>query len=122
MLTLFAAYGAYAMGGLYLAAGLNHFINPRFYLPIMPPWVPRPLLAQYVAGFFEMAFGAGVLFAATRSPAAWGLILLLVAIFPANVYMLQQRRTGRFRKIPEWSLWLRLPLQAVLIAWAWLYT
>lgn len=110
------------MGAFYIAAGLNHFANPHFYMPIMPPWVPRPLLAQYLAGVCEVLLGAGVLFTETRSIAAWGLILLLVAIFPANVYMLQQKRAGRFRKIPKWSLWLRLPVQAVLIAWAWLYT
>ena len=84
----------------------------------MPPYLPAPVLLNYVAGAAEIVLGIGLLFPLTRPGAAWGIIALLIAVFPANWYMYQQG----FSTIPSWVLLARLPLQLVLIAWAWWYT
>ena len=104
---------------IYVVAGLNHFINPKTYLAIMPPYIPAHSLMVMVSGVAEILLGLGLLFQATRSLAAWGLILLLIAVFPANVYMVT---SNRFRKFPIWLRWARLPLQGILIWWAYYYT
>ncbi len=101
---------------VFIAAGLNHFRNPAFYASIVPPGFPSPRLLVLLSGIFEIAGGAGLVIRPLRRAAGWGLILLLVAVFPANVYMAMHPR--RF-SIAEWLLWLRLPLQALLIAWVW---
>ncbi|MGB3779041.1 MAG: MauE/DoxX family redox-associated membrane protein [Tunicatimonas sp.] len=108
----------YLMAALYVAAGVNHFLRPRMYVRIIPPYLPAPELLNYAAGAAEMVLGVALLFPATRPWAAWGIIALLVAVFPANLYMYQQGTPG----IPSWALLLRLPLQGALIAWAWWYT
>ena len=104
---------------VYIAAGLNHFISPKTYLAIMPPYVPAHELMVNLSGVAEVALGIGLLFPATRSLSAWGLILLLIAVFPANVYM---ATAERFQDISELIRWGRLPFQAVLIWWAYRYT
>ncbi|GAB3707491.1 DoxX family protein [Spirosoma flavus] len=109
----------YIQALLYVAAGTNHFVNPRMYLSIMPPYIPAHSLMVQLSGVAEVVLGIGLLFPQTRSISAWGLILLLVAVFPANVYM---ATSSRFRKFPAWLRWLRLPLQGVLIWWAYQYT
>lgn len=107
----------YLMSGLYVFAGIMHFIKPRMYIRIIPPFFPKPKLLNLLAGAFEVIFGIGLLFQETRSYAAVGIILLLIAVFPANIYMYQKGAKG----IPKWILLLRLPLQFVLIAWAMIY-
>ncbi|MBO0359752.1 DoxX family protein [Hymenobacter sp. BT186] len=102
---------------LFIGAGVLHFVAPATYLRIMPPYLPAPLLLVYVSGAAEIAGGVGLLIPATRQLAGWGLVLLLLAVFPANVYMLQTHGAGL--AVPQWALWLRLPLQAVLMAWVW---
>jgi uncharacterized membrane protein len=108
----------WVMGLLYVAAGINHFVSTDFYVRIMPPYVPFHLAMVYLSGVAEIALGVAVLIPKTRRIAAWGIIALLVAVFPANVNMLLQEPLGA----PVWLLWLRLPLQGVLIAWAYWYT
>lgn len=108
----------YLMAALYAAAGVNHFLRPHMYTRIIPPYLPAPEVLNYAAGAAEVVLGVALLFPATRSWAAWGIIALLVAVFPANLYMYQQGAPG----IPSWALLLRLPLQGALIAWAWWYT
>ncbi len=108
----------YLMAALYVAAGVNHFVRPRMYERIIPPYLPAPEMLNYAAGAAEVILGVALLFPALRPWAAWGIIALLVAVFPANLYMYQQGAPG----IPAWALLLRLPLQGVLIAWAWWYT
>ncbi|WP_345266999.1 DoxX family protein [Nibrella viscosa] len=105
----------YLMAGIYIVAGILHFISPRTYMAIMPPYIPYPRLIVDISGLFEILLGVGLLFSQTRSLAAWGLILLLVAVFPANIYM---ATSGKFPNIPQWLLWARLPLQGILIWWA----
>jgi uncharacterized membrane protein len=107
----------FVLAFLFVGAGLLHFINPAPFARIVPPYLPAPLLLVYVSGLAEIAGGLGLLLPATRQVAGRGLIALLVAVFPANVYMLQAHGAGLV--VPQWALWLRLPLQLVLIAWVW---
>lgn len=109
----------YIMSGVYMFAGLMHFIVPKFFKRIVPPYVPYPLLMVYVSGLAEIMFGAGLLFDSTRSLSALGIILLLIAVFPANLYMAQEFK----RKKNKYTLaaYVRLPLQLLLIYWAYLY-
>ena len=101
------------LGLCFVAAGLNHFIMPRFYLPIMPPALPWPLALIYVSGIAEILGGLGVLVPPARKLAGWGLIALLIAVFPANLYAAFHGAGS----IPPWILWTRLPFQLVFIAW-----
>ena len=102
---------------LFIAAGVNHFKSPGVYLKIMPDYLPWPLALVYVSGFFEVLGGVGLAVPRLRRAAGWGLIALLVAVFPANVDMLMHAE--QFPAIPVWALLARLPLQGVLIAWVW---
>jgi len=111
------------MGIFYLLAGLNHFRDPGFYLPMMPPYLPWHAALVYLSGVAEMALGAAVLFPSVRQAAAWGIIVLLIAVFPANIHIAVHNVPlgGAAEGLGMWN-WVRLPLQAVLIAWAWWYT
>jgi len=104
----------------FVGAGINHFVRTGFYLRMMPPYLPWPLALVEVSGIAEIVLG--VLLAAPRFTvtAAWGLILLLIAVFPANLQMALHPDT--FPEFSPAALWLRLPLQGVLIAWSWWYT
>ena len=110
----------YLLCVFFVAAGLNHFISPDFYLKIMPPYLPWHLFLVYLSGFFEVALGVLLLIPAFTRIAAWGLIALLIAVFPANIHMATNPEL--YSDISPLALWLRLPLQAVLIAWAYWYT
>ncbi len=112
--------GLIIMAVMYILAGLNHFYQPKFYLRIIPPALPYPKLINIVSGLAEIVLGAMLLFPQFSALAAWGVIILLVAVFPANVYHLMAKGAGM--KVPVWVLWVRLPLQGLLIYWAWLYT
>ncbi|WP_236622182.1 DoxX family protein [Novipirellula maiorica] len=102
---------------LFVTAGVNHFVSPSVYLKIMPDYLPWPMALVYVSGFFEVLGGVGLAIPRLRRAAGWGLIALLVAVFPANVDMLIN--ADEFPSIPYWTLVARLPLQGVLIAWVW---
>jgi len=105
------------LGAFYLAAGLLHFLRPATYEAIVPRMLPARRALVYASGAAELAGGAGVLHPRTRRAAGWWLIATLVAIFPANVQMAVDAE--RHRRIPAPLLWLRLPLQALLMLWAW---
>jgi len=107
------------MAGLYIAAGINHFINPAFYLKIIPPALPFHQWINWISGAAEIILGVALLFPYYQSLAAWGIIVLLIAIFPANVYHFMK---GWRKKKMVLVLALRLPLQGVLIWWAYLFT
>ncbi len=109
----------FIMAALYIVAGLNHFYMPNFYLKMMPPFLPAKLLLVQLSGFFEIALGVLLIFESTRKWAAVGIILLLIAVFPANIYMYQQG-SQKFG-FSDWGLLLRLPLQFALMAWAYAY-
>ena len=100
----------------FILAGLNHFWQPHFYERIVPPGFPSPPVLVFISGLAEIAGGIGLLISAWRRRAGWGLILLLLAVFPANIYMAFRPET--FGLTP-WMLWARLPLQVVLIVWVW---
>ena len=110
----------YLFGLSFALAGLYHFINPAFYLRMMPPYLPWHLFLIYLSGFFEAALGLGLLIPKYTRLAAWGLIALLAAVFPANVYMALNPQL--FPDISPVALWLRLPLQVVFIVWAYWFT
>ncbi|WP_245916117.1 DoxX family protein [Merismopedia glauca] len=101
--------------------GILHFVKPEQFARIVPPPFP-PLLSVYVSGFFEILGGIGLLIPLVSSAAAWGLIALFIAVFPANIYMAMHNI--KLDGIPQNPAlyWGRLPLQAVLIAWAYWYT
>jgi uncharacterized membrane protein len=108
------------LGALFVAAGVNHFVNPHFYLRIMPPYLPWHRELVLASGAFEVLGGVGLLIPRLQAAAAWGLVALLVAVFPANVHM--ALHPGDYPRFPPALLWARLPLQAVFIAWAYWYT
>ncbi len=98
----------------FVAAGVMHFARPELFLAIVPPYIPFPRAAVLISGAAEIALGTGVIFDSTRKLAGIGLLLLLLAVFPANVFMYQHAE--RFRSIPGWVLLARLPLQFALMA------
>ena len=104
----------------YIAAGINHFMNPQLYLSIMPPWLPAHAALVAVSGVLEIVLGLLLLPLRSRSLAAWRLAMLLVAVFPANVQMLLNYI--REDNPHVWIAVLRLPLQPLLIWWAYVYT
>jgi uncharacterized membrane protein len=110
------------MGALYISAGALHFFITRRYVAIMPPYLPEPRALVLISGAAEIAGGIGVLVPnpLLRRAAAWGLVALLVAVMPANIYMVTDHQ--KFAAIPLWAVWLRVPLQLPLIYWAWVYT
>ncbi|MBA3246820.1 MAG: DoxX family membrane protein [Pyrinomonadaceae bacterium] len=110
----------YLLGVFFVLAGLNHFINPDFYLKIMPPYLPWHLFLIYLSGFCEIVLGVMLLIPRYTRVAAWGMIALLVAVFPANIHMAVNSEL--YPNIHPVALWFRLPLQAVFIAWAYWYT
>ena len=108
------------LGLFFMAAGLNHFWHTAFYVAMVPPYLPYPLALVYFSGVAELVLGAGVLVRRWEAGAAWGLIVLSVAVFPANVHMALHPEL--FTQFSPAGLWLRLPLQAVVIAWAYWHT
>jgi uncharacterized membrane protein len=111
------------MGVFYVVAGLAHFVRPDFYLPMMPPWLPAHRELIFLSGVAEVLLGVAVLVPRLRRIAGWGIIALLIAIFPANLHIALHDVPvfGATQGAGIWN-WVRLPLQAVLIAWAWSYT
>ena len=108
----------------FTVAGVNHFVSPAFYQRIIPPGFPAPALLVAVSGFFEIVGGLGLLARRLRRAAGWGLIALLIAVFPANIYMAV--RPERFLDLRVLGMqaeprmfWARLPLQVVVGVWVW---
>ena len=107
-------------GIFFVGAGANHFLATGFYLRMMPAYLPWHVELVYLSGLAEIALGILLLIPTTSRLAAWGLIALLMAVFPANLQMALHPDT--FREFSATGLWIRLPLQALLIAWAYRYT
>ena len=103
------------LGVLFIAAGINHFWHRDFYVAMMPPYLPQPQALVVLSGLAEIALGALVLCRRWQRLAGWGLVALSVAVFPANVHM--ALHPALFSQFTQTGLWLRLPLQAVVIAW-----
>ncbi|MGH9765031.1 MAG: DoxX family protein [Blastocatellia bacterium] len=106
----------YLLGLFYVAAGLNHFIHTQFYTNIMPPYLPWPLFLVYLSGIFEIALGLLVFVPRFISLAGWGLVALLIAVFPANIHMAVHPQL--YPNLSPMALLVRLPIQGVLVAWA----
>ena len=98
-----------AFSSFFITVGIDHFINPDFYLAIMPPMLPLHLEAVYVSGFFEILGGLGLLLSRFRKISGWGLLALLIAVYPANIYM--AITPNAFPDIPVYMLYFRLALQ-----------
>jgi uncharacterized membrane protein len=105
------------IAALFFFAGAMHFVIPRSYASIMPPWLPGAMMLVYVSGVMEMAGAVGVLIEPVRRFAGLGLIALLIAVFPANVQMLQNAMMNGASRIYVTLLLLRLPLQPLMIVW-----
>ncbi len=105
---------------MYTAGGINHFVMRKVYTSIMPAHYSHPAGWVEFTGVAEIAGGLGLLLPATRKPAAWGLIAMLIVYFDVHFDMLAH--ADRFAPIPKWALQARIPLQLVLIAWAYVYT
>jgi uncharacterized membrane protein len=110
----------WAFGLFMVAAGVAHFVNPDFYLGIMPPWLPAPRALVFWSGVAEVVAGVGVLVPQTRRLAGWWAIAVLLAVFPANVWMALDPSV--WPEVPGWARWARLPFQALFIGWAWAVT
>ena len=78
------------MGGFYIFTGITHFRKPNFFLKITPKWVPYPEKVNILVGIIEILLGVALFFSLTRNLAIWGIIALLIAVFPANIYHFQQ--------------------------------
>lgn len=108
---------------LYILAGSNHFISTKGYYAIIPEWLPAHTMLIYASGFFEVAFGIMLLFKQTKKPAAWLIILMLLAFMPAHIYMIQKAPFMlKSIEITPLIAWIRIPFQALFIWWAWIYT
>jgi len=113
----------YVMAAFYAFAGFNHFRAPEFYLPIMPPYLPWHEQLVFLSGVAEVIIGVALLIPRTRVLAAWAAIALLVAVFPANIHMaVADVPVGDPPQSAGVLRWVRLPLQFVLMAWAWWHT
>ena len=115
------------MGATYVVAGIAHFLAPKRFAAAIPPSFPRPVVLVYLSGVAEILLGIGVSLRRTRRPSAWGIVALLVAVFPANVHLaradvLDDIVPDRFADAARLAAWIRLPFQGVLIAWALRYT
>jgi uncharacterized membrane protein len=112
-----------ALAVFFVAAGANHFVNPRAYESIVPPSLAsRKKEINLISGAAEIAGGLAVMHPATRRAGRWWLLALLVAVFPANVHMAvspEQVPGLDLKKIPRWALWARLPLQPLAMLWTW---
>ena len=99
----------------YVLVGIKHFIDPNFFLAIVPPYLPYHLELVYISGLFEILFGVMILFPKYRYWGSVGLIILLIAVFPANIYLFQsveaQKAIGASQEIATW----RLPVQGIFI-------
>ena len=110
----------HALGYFYLVAGINHFLTPDFYLPLIPPFFSYPESINVLAGVAEILLGLGVLYFPTRKRAAWGIVMMLVCFIPSHVYFIQVGSCiPEGLCVPAWIGWMRLLLiHPMLIYWA----
>lgn len=109
----------YLMAAFYIFAGLNHFRKPHLYARIIPPFFPNPKLLVFLSGIAEIFLGILLCIPMVSPYAAIGIIALLIAVFPANLYMYANEKASL--GLPKWILLVRLPLQILLILWAYKY-
>jgi uncharacterized membrane protein len=108
------------LAAFFVLAGALHFLRPREYEAMMPPYVPRHRRAVAISGAAEIAGGIAVMPRSTRRAAGLWLLTLLVVVFPANLDMaVHPERHRGLERVPRWALWARLPLQPLIMIWAW---
>lgn len=105
-------------GASFMTTGVLHFVAEKFFTAIVPERLPNPRALVYISGVFEFLGGLGMLIPRVRRAAGLGLLALVVAVFPANINMAVN--SDRFKDIPAWALWVRLPLQFVILALIWI--
>ena len=110
----------FGLAAFFINVGVDHFVNPDFYLNIMPPSFPLHAEAVYISGFFEVVGGISLLIPRLRKIAGWGLVALLIAVYPANIYMAITPQA--FQDIPVTLLYVRLAFQFVFFYWAYSVT
>lgn len=111
------------MGISYIAVGITHFANPDFFMAIMPPYLPWHLELVYLSGFFEILLGGLLMIKKYQRLAAYGIILLLIAVYPANIYLAFNEAPQKALEIsPFLASWVRLPIQFIFIAIAFWHT
>tara|TARA_Y100000746_G_scaffold189038_1_gene168443 strand:+ start:93 stop:464 length:372 start_codon:yes stop_codon:yes gene_type:complete len=108
------------MGMFYIYVGVNHFTDPYWFLQIVPPYLPYKIELVYISGFLEIVLGVMLLIPKTRVYAGWGLIMLLIAVYPANIYLAQTN--GAAMNTTPLIAWGRLPFQFVFIGLAYWHT
>ena len=108
------------MGIFYILVGISHFTSPIWYVQIVPPSLPYKLELVYISGLFEILFGGMLFFKKTRFLAGWGLILLLIAVYPANIYLAQTN--GAAMNTTPLVAWGRLPVQFIFVGLAYLHS
>lgn len=123
---------AYAAAAFFTGAGVGHFARPDFFEAVVPDWFPDKKLANQVSGAAEIVLGLGMISRKTRPAAAWGLLGLLAAVYPANIDAavndvdIRPDDDGRFQRypgeVPDARNWIRLPMQFVMAAWLWRHT
>ena len=109
----------YIMAVMYVVAGIMHFIKPKMYLRIMPRYLPNHKFLVALSGFAEIALGIGICFETTKTLAIYGILLMLVVFLLVHFYMLSTEKAAA--GIPKWVLVLKIPLQFVLMYWAYWY-
>tara|TARA_B100000029_G_scaffold481159_1_gene529949 strand:- start:871 stop:1236 length:366 start_codon:yes stop_codon:yes gene_type:complete len=110
----------YIMSIFYVNVGVKHFVDPDWFMQIMPPYLPYHKELVYISGMFEILFGLMLIIQRTRLYAGYGLILLLIAVFPANIYLAQTN--GSAMNISPEIAWGRLPFQALFISFAYMHS
>jgi uncharacterized membrane protein len=111
--------GRWVLAAPFVGSGVLHLLRPEVFMKIMPPYLPAHRELVLLSGVIEVGLGVLLLVRATRRGAAWGLIALLIAVFPANVFMYQHPEVSN---VPTAALLIRLPVQGLLILWAYAYT
>ncbi|MBE49277.1 MAG: DoxX family protein [Flammeovirgaceae bacterium] len=115
---IFKLFTILLMSIFYVRIGVHHFLDPEYFLNIMPPFLPYHLELVYISGFFEILLGLLLIFPKYRFYASWGLIILLIAVFPANIYLAQSEIAQQGLDVSkEVAIW-RLPFQALFIGLA----
>ena len=117
---IFKSFSIFGMGTFYIIIGIHHFIDPEWYARIVPPPLPFKLSLVYISGFFEILLGSLLFFKNKRFLAAWGLIFLLIAVYPANIYL--ALTNGQAINTTPFIAWIRLPFQFVFIGLAYWHT
>ena len=110
------------LGAVFVGAGALHFVRPKMYEAIMPPYLPAHRELVLVSGAAEIVGGAAAMSPRWNGFARWWLTALLLAVFPANVHMALHPGDRAWKRVPPWALWARLPFQAGFIAWVWRVT